>query len=282
MLRRNRLASDLFLLFLLCAAGKGMAQDVDLELVIATDNSGSIDSREARLQRQGVANAFQSPGVVNAIAAGTLGRIAVAYLDWSNHFDNNVVIDWTIIHDEQTARDFAGMLLTAPPSNGRRTSISSAIMSGIELLDGNRFTGARRVIDISGDGPNNYGLALAPARDEALARGIVINGLPIIQDEAAGGPFGTDDIEAYYARCVIGGEGAFVVAARGFDDFAVAIRHKLILEISGLSPGVLPAAHAVRIPAASEPGASDTPSHLRSEREGCDQWAFGIPGYGRF
>jgi hypothetical protein len=196
MLRRDRLASGLLVISLLCIAGEGMAQDVDLELVIATDNSGSIDSREARLQRQGVAAAFQSSGVINAIDAGALGRIAVAYLDWSNHFDNTVVIDWTIIHDAQTARDFAEMLLAAPPSNGRRTSISSAIMSGIALLDGNHFSGARRVIDISGDGPNNYGLSLAPVRDDAVARGIIINGLPIVPDEAAGGPFGTEDIAA--------------------------------------------------------------------------------------
>ena len=209
---------------------------VDLELVIATDSSGSIGDEEALVQRQGIADAFRSEQLAKVISLGIYGKIVVAYLDWSNQFDNTVVVDWTVIKDKATAEGFADQLVNAPRTYGRRTSISSAVVSGMELIEGNAYQGTRRTIDISGDGPNNFGLPLAPVREEAIGKGITINGLPIILD---GGQFERNfspEIDKYYANCVIGGRGAFAIVARGFDDFSRAVRRKLILEISGVEP----------------------------------------------
>ena len=221
------------------AAAANPTDTVDLELVIATDVSRSIDQEEATLQRNGVIAAFRSPEVVRALQAGNLGRIGIAYVDWSIDFMNKVVVDWQVIHDKPSADAFANALSAAPLTAGQRTSISGAVTMATQMLETNKLQGARRVIDISGDGPNNWGLQLAPVREETLAKGIVINGLPIIVDDApfAGRGF-FPDIDKYYAGCVIGGHGAFLIVARGFQDFATAIRHKLILEISGLEPPV--------------------------------------------
>jgi hypothetical protein len=151
-----------------------------------------------------------------------------------------VVVDWTIINNKQSAAKFADALEAAPRTYGRRTSISSAVISATELLEKNSYEGTRRTIDISGDGPNNFGMSLAPVREEAIAKGITINGLPIMIDAdngygfRRGGNFA--DIDKYYASCVIGGRGAFAIVAKGYQDFARAVRRKLILEISALEP----------------------------------------------
>jgi hypothetical protein len=232
---------------LLCAAGfaalsaaPASAVPVDLELVIATDASGSIDDNEANLQREGVAAAFKSDELAKVIGFGIYGKIAVAYLDWSNEFDNTVVVDWTLLTSKNDAIKFADALLAAPRSYGRRTSISSAVVSSMELLEKNNYEGTRRTIDISGDGPNNFGLSLAPVREEAINKGITINGLPIVLGDdngfgyRRGGFFA--DIDKYYANCVIGGRGAFAIVAKGYNDFSRAVRRKLILEISAIEP----------------------------------------------
>ncbi len=214
------------------------AQRVDLELVIATDVSRSIDEDEARLQRQGVAAAFLDGGVVGAIRSGLLGRIAVAYIDYSSRPYNIVIADWRVIHDQASANAFAETILAAPLTEGRRTSISDAIEHGVEMIERNAFTGTRRVIDVSGDGPNNHGDLVSAVRDHAVAKRITINGLPIMTDP--GEPFRSryylPDLDKYYAGCVIGGRGAFQVPARNFRDFSRAIKKKLILEIAGLAP----------------------------------------------
>ncbi len=217
------------------AAGAG-PEKVDLELVIATDSSGSIGDQEAQVQREGVAAAFRNPEIAKIISLGVHGKIAVAYLDWSNQFDNTVVVDWMIIRNKETSEEFAEALVSQPRTYGRRTHISSAIISGMELIENNSYEGTRRTIDISGDGPNNGGLPLAPVREEAIAKGITINGLPIIIDDGGFGNGTFGDIDQYYARCVIGGRGAFAIVARGFNDFARAVRRKLILEISDIVP----------------------------------------------
>jgi hypothetical protein len=195
-----------------------------------------------------------------------------------------VVVDWTVIGNEESARQFSETLLRAPPSYGRRTSISSAILSGMELIAANPFEGTRRVIDISGDGPNNYGAELRPVRDQAVSQGIVINGLPILSENSGfSARYQMPDIEAYYMDCVIGGTGSFAIVANGFEDFALAIRHKLILEISNLTPRhpALPD-DSLLIPASAEPHSSGG-THSRSQHSGnCDQWAFGVPGIGQF
>jgi hypothetical protein len=220
---------------------------VDLELVLATDVSRSINQEEAMLQRQGVAAAFRSPEVIRAIQNGALARIAVAYIDWSNDGLNRVVVDWRLIEDKADAEAFSDALLAAGTTYGNRTSISSALLMSSGLLENNPYEGTRQVIDVSGDGPNNIGLSLAPVREEVLAKGVVINGLPIIVPNAqfAGGGYYAE-IDKYYQACVIGGRGAFLIVARGFHDFAVAIRHKLVLEISDLGPRFEPEARVMK------------------------------------
>ena len=206
---------------------------VDVELVIATDVSPSIDGEEAQLQREGMAEAFLDPQVVQAIRAGSLGKIGVTYVDFSSRQYNKIVVNWQVIKDRASAAAFATELRNAPPGYGRHTSISEAIELGAFLLETNNFEGTKKVIDISGDGPNNWGRLVNEARDDALAKRIVINGLPIVEDEG----FGTyPDLDKYFETCVIGGPGAFVVVAKGFRDFARAIRNKLILEIASAQP----------------------------------------------
>src|SRR6185295_10686048 len=219
----------------LASSAPAAPQSVDLELVLAADNSQSIDRGEARLQREGVAAAFQHPDVVRAIQSGSFGRIAVAYLDWSSAPLTKLTLDWRIISNKASADAFAEALLKAPPAYGEGTAIGESLMLAAELIETNAIQGTQRSIDISGDGPNNRGPAVYEVRDEIVAKGITINGLPVVST----GEYGTGDwgvyygeLENYYVNCVIGGPRAFAIPARGFEEFAAAIRHKLVLEIS--------------------------------------------------
>jgi len=284
-----------FLFAILSWAPLAWAEDVDLELVIATDVSHSIDEDEALLQRQGVAAAFRSEEVIDAIQGGSLGKIGVAYVDWSIDAFNKIVIDWLVIEDEESAEAFARALLDTPPSYGQRTSISGLISLAVQMLETNDLEGNYRTIDISGDGPNNAGLPLAVIRDKAIAEGVTINGLPILTEDAqyrGRGYF--PDIDKYYVACVIGGRASFALPARGFQDFAAAIRRKLILEISG----VLPQSQFAEIRPASPPlirmtadmrTAQARPTPVRpptvlrappAREQNCDRFGFG--GYGGF
>lgn len=209
----------------------------DLELVIATDVSRSIDSDEARLQRRAIAAAFRSKQVIDAIESGVLQRIAVAFIDYSSRNWNKILIDWRIIRDQKSAYAFADTLLKSELTFGRRTSISDALEQAAQLIDGNDIEGTRRVIDVSGDGPNNFGRLVDQVRDETIAKRITINGLPIMNDRNnVFSRYNLPDLDNYYRGCVIGGPGAFLVVARDFKDFARAIRKKLVLEIAGLVP----------------------------------------------
>jgi len=210
---------------------------VDLELVLAVDVSGSVDFEEAALQRDGYVNAINSPVFAKAVAGGVLGRIAVTYVEWAGEAVQATVLDWRLIDGAASARAFAKALAAAPISTGPWTSISDAISYAVPLLEGNRFQGTRRVIDISGDGPNNVGAPVTEARAAAIAKRITINGLPIINDrlQPSGRPQ-LKDLDRYYAACVIGGPGAFLVAAKDFQDFGRAIRRKLLFEIAGIGP----------------------------------------------
>jgi hypothetical protein len=250
------------------------AERVDLELVIATDVSRSIDEGEAHLQREGVAAAFLDGHVIGAIRSGLLGRIAVAYIDYSSRPYNIVIADWRVISDQASANAFAEVLLKAPLSDGRRTSISDAIEHGIDMIRNNAFQGTRRVIDVSGDGPNNHGRLVSAVRDEAVARRITINGLPIVNDPGVQfrSRYYLPDLNRHYAGCVIGGTGAFQVPARDFKDFAWAIKKKLILEIAGRMPGPAAPGHPPIIKAASPSGASSPtpPPAGPGFRLGCD------------
>ena len=207
------------------------AENVDLKLVIATDVSRSIDYQEGLLQREGTAEAFDSPEVVKAIQSGALGRIAVAMIDFSSPEFDRVVLNWQIIQDQASSSAFAQKIRKAPRTPGRRTSISSALELGSLLIEGSSkdIVATRRVIDVSGDGPNNDGNPMSQAHESTIKLGIVVNGLPVMDENANGYYRGLDK---YYAGCVAGGRGAFVVVVRSFKDFGAAMRRKLILEVS--------------------------------------------------
>ena len=241
-------------------AGAGAELPVDLELALGVDVSGSIDAEEARLQREGYIAAFRHPSLIRAIRAGILGQIAVAYFEWAGFGHMKVIAGWTIIGDKAGADGFAARLTGEPPETASRTAISDAIDFVVPFFDRNGFQGTRRVFDVSGDGPNNWGDLVTDSRDRAVASGITINGLPIMNDRPTrGGWPPMPNLDLYYRNCVIGGPGAFMVVANNFRDFATAVRRKLILEIAGIAPlGAPPIArngggHGTRI-AQSRPG----------------------------
>ena len=206
-------------------------ENVDLKLVLTTDVSGSINNDELWLERVGTAQAFLDPDVIKAIGSGALGRIAVAMVDFSSPGFGKTVIDWHIVQDTTSAAAFARAIYALPRTPGNRTSISNAIELGARLIQSSAkdIVATRRVIDVAGDGPNNDGKPLQTTQREALAQGIVINGLPVM-DESANGYFA--NLDKYYQACVAAGSGAFIIVVRSFQDFGQAMRRKLILEIS--------------------------------------------------
>jgi hypothetical protein len=210
---------------------------VDLELVLAVDISGSVDEVEARLQREGYIAALRHPQVIEAIEGGMFGRIAVAYVEWAGDHYQRTMLDWSLIDGAERAFAFADALAEAPLLTAHWTSLSTAIDYAVPLFEGNGFEGFRRVIDISGDGHNTRGRPAEHARDEAVAAGITINGLPIVNDRP--NPWGGRpalDLDTYYEQRVIGGPGAFIVVAEDYKSFASAILSKLLLEIAGETP----------------------------------------------
>jgi hypothetical protein len=213
---------------------------VDVELVLAIDISRSVDWEEGLLQRKGYISAFSNPLLLAAIQEGYYGRIAVTYFEWSTWGDVRVVAPWMVIGDAPSAARFTDILRREFIWQGQRTSISQAIDFGASLFALNAVDGDRKVIDISGDGINNSGRHINDSRQEAVAKGITINGLPIINSRAGPGTPPPPDLDAYYKECVIGGAGAFIVVADGFEKFAEAITRKLILEIAGLAPEARP------------------------------------------
>lgn len=235
-------------------AARAQAQLVDLELVIAVDISGSVDDDEAALQRQGYVKAFRDPRVVDAILHGPRGAIAVTYVEWAGSHHQLPLIGWTLINSAQTANEFADALAFEPVMVNVWTSISGAIIAGASLLRSSPFKGRRQVIDISGDGANNDGIGVTTARDRALADGLTINGLPIVNDRPSRyGRRQIPNLDYYYIDCVVGGPGAFIIVANGFEDYARAVRRKLILEIAGAvppptKPGIVPADGHIRPP----------------------------------
>jgi len=240
------------------------AQQVDVALVIVTDVSYSVDENEARFQREGAIAAFRNPDVVKAIKSGSLGRIAVAYLDFSSYQSNKIIANWTLVHDKASAEAFADVLASKPRTLGVQTSISSGLELAQRLLETSPYTATKRVIDVSGDGPNNEGHLVDKVRDEIVAKGIVINGLPIMTPADQFDVYYLPDLDKYYAGCVIGGQGAFIQIAHGFEDLERALRRKLILEISDARPRGNPL--LVKVAAAPR---SSAPSHFVYDK-GCD------------
>jgi len=216
------------------AALPSMAQraPVDLELILAVDVSRSVDEAEYDLQKTGYVRALTAPAVIRAIQTGEVGAIAIAFVEWSGVGQQKTVTDWTIIRDERDAQGFTKAILTAARSFAAYTSISGGIDHSIALFATNPFKGRRRVIDVSGDGANNQGRPVTQARDAAAAAGIIINGLPIINDRP--NPFGRLEppLEEYYVENVICGEGSFAIRADDFQSFANAVLAKLIKEIA--------------------------------------------------
>ena len=227
--------------FVLLAIPALAAERVDLELVLATDTSRSIDESEARLQREGVAAALRHPDIIQAIQSGYHKKVAAAYLDYSSANFNKIIVDWRIIRDKISATAFARALTEAPLTFGRRTSISDGLEMAARMIENNQYLGTRRVIDVAGDGPNNHGRLVEDVRDDIITKGISINGLPIVNDgdEGFASQFSIKDLDDYYRGCVIGGRGAFIVVAKDFPDFARAIRRKLIFEIAANVAGKL-------------------------------------------
>lgn len=215
---------------------------VDLELVLAVDVSGSMDDDEHYLQRKGYEDAFRHPQIVAAISSGYHGRIALTYVEWAGPSSQVVTVPWRIIKDRQSANAFADRLAETPIAFIRGTSISGGLAFAASLFDDNEYDGFRRVIDVSGDGPNNMGMPVRPVRDRVVARGITINGLPLVLKPYASLRYAGVDLDAYYRDCVIGGRGAFTVAVDDPALLAKSIRRKLVLEIAGRIPRIAPAA----------------------------------------
>ena len=228
------------LIFLLAQpAAVAATTAVDLELALGVDVSGSVDEVEARLQRDGYVAALNNQSVIRAIRSGILQRIAVMYFEWAGDETQSVVVGWTLVSDRASARRLAARISKAPITRGRYTSISSAMDFARPLFAANRFQGTRRVLDISGDGSNNAGDYVNRSRDETVAAGITVNGLPIVNQRLNRFGMPMPGLDLYYRDCVIGGPGAFLVMAQDFQSFARAIRRKLILEIAGLRPSPL-------------------------------------------
>ncbi len=225
-----------------CSAWADEGQ-VDLLLVLAADVSRSVDEKEFKLQREGFAAAMVDPRVLRAMAGGPTGRIAVIFVEWASEFEQRVVVDWAVIAGERDAQDVSHRILAAPRSFWGRTSISAAIEFSMAALARSPFQSDRHVIDVSGDGTNNSGTDVVAARDAAIAKGVTVNGLVILSEE----PLPTNPththppggLKAYYENNVIGGPGAFVVEAEGFETFGQSIVSKLIKEIAALIDGQL-------------------------------------------
>lgn len=214
------------------------AEQVDLLLVLAADVSRSVDQQKFLLQREGYAAALTDPRVLKAIRSGGNGRIAICFLEWSGVGAQKVVIDWTLIDGDDAARRFSDHIIEAPRSFADRTSISGGIDFAVAQLERAPFQAPRRTIDVSGDGTHNSGRDVTIARDEAVAKGITINGLVILSDrpmswnpEHTNPPGG---LETYFRNHVIGGPGAFVMVAEDFKAFGQALINKLIAEIAML------------------------------------------------
>jgi hypothetical protein len=216
------------------------AEEVDLLLALSADVSRSVDTQKFQLQREGYANAITNPRVLDAIGGGRFRRIAICYIEWSGTGNQKLVVDWTVVRDAESANQFATLLAESPRAFADRTSISGGIDFAMAQFERAPFEARRRTIDVSGDGTNNSGRDANVARDEAVAKGVTINGLVILTEQPlswnaehtnpAGG------LENYYRVNVVGGPGAFVAVAQDFDAFGQAILNKLVAEIAGVRP----------------------------------------------
>jgi Protein of unknown function (DUF1194) len=225
----------------------GPAMDVDVELVIAVDVSYSMDPDEQALQREGYVAALTSSEFLDALRHGMHGRVAVTYFEWAGAADQKIVVPWRLVDGAASAQALADEIARAPYRRAYRTSISGALGFAAPLFGTGGFRGLRRVIDVSGDGANNQGKLIVPTREEVLAQGITINGLPIMLKRPTAATLDIEDLDIYYEDCVIGGPGAFVIPIKERARFKEATRQKLLLEVAG----IVPASPVVRVAAAN-------------------------------
>lgn len=228
-------------ILLICFGAPAPAQpvEVDVELALMVDVSRSMSPDELEIQRRGYAEAISSDEVVGVILNSFTGRVALTYVEWAGFGLQRVVVPWTLIDSREAAVAVSDQLTADFSLSMRRTSISGAILFAIEHIESNEFDGLRRVIDVSGDGPNNDGRAAPVARNLATEAGMIVNGLPLMTENSSS-RWGIDDLDAYYWNCVVGGPGAFVIPVLEWEDFPMAVRRKLVLELVGPPEAVWP------------------------------------------
>src|SRR5437870_6624601 len=212
------------------------AMAVDTELVLAVDVSYSMDPEEQQLQREGYIAALTSREFMQALRGGINAKVAVTYFEWAGPYDQKIIVPWRLIDGPEAADAFANEIARAPYRRASRTSISGALNFAKPLFDASGYRGIRRVIDVSGDGANNSGPFVTIVRDDVLASGITINGLPIMLKRPNSFTMDIENLDIYYEDCVIGGPGAFVIPIRQREQFKEATRTKLVLEIAGRVP----------------------------------------------
>jgi len=228
---------------------RASAIPVDVELVIAVDVSYSMDPEEQALQREGYVLALTSKEFLQALRQGAHGKIAITYFEWAGQSDQKILMPWRLIDGPESADAVAAEISSAPYRRASRTSISGALRFAKPLFDDSAYKGLRRVIDVSGDGANNAGPLVELTRDDVLAAGITINGLPIMLKRPYAGSLDIENLDEYYEDCVIGGPGSFVIPIREREKFIEATRTKLVLEIAGRQPQprIVPAASRTRV-----------------------------------
>lgn len=248
----------------LSAAGLGtdrtkpVEATVDLELVLAVDISYSMDPDEQALQREGYVAALTSPEFLSALREGQRGRIVATYVEWAGAAEQHVIVPWQVIDGQESAEAFGRAIAAAPYHRAYRTSISGVLQFAVPLFESSGHRGLRRVIDVSGDGANNQGLMVTLARDEVVAKGITINGLPIVLKRPSPATMDIPNLDIYYEDCVIGGPAAFVIPIRDRAQFKEATRTKLVLEVAGRIPGP-----AAEFRAHGRPDAGRAPAPVR-------------------
>lgn len=215
------------------APGARADEPVDVELVLAVDVSLSMSADELEIQRHGYAAALTHDNVLQAIADGAYGKIAVTYVEWAGSSWQRVIVPWTVIAGRADAERVVAQMSAHPPDSARRTSISGALAFGGDLFAESAYRGTKRVIDISGDGPNNQGAPVTLVRDGLVGQGIIINGLPLMTRGGFSGGYDVNNLDRYYSDCVIGGPGAFMIPVNDWTQFPEAIRRKLVLELAG-------------------------------------------------
>ena len=228
---------------------RASAIPVDVELVIAVDVSYSMDPDEQALQREGYVLALTSKEFLQALHQGAHGKIAITYFEWAGQSDQKILMPWRMIDGPESADAVAAEIARAPIRRASRTSISGGLRFAKPLFDDSGYRGLRRVIDVSGDGANNAGPLVELIRDDVLAAGITINGLPIMLKRPYKGTMDMDNLDEYYEDCVIGGPGAFVIPIREREKFIEATRNKLVLEVAGRQPDpqIVPTASRARV-----------------------------------